>query len=138
MLITAVKEWRKEEDPDAPPPKWMAMFSGLSTRKAFGFGALLMAISVKQWVFTLSALAIIEVGALGLGGGVLAFLLFVVLAQSLVVAPIIAYDVALTSSARLLDAAQGWLERNNRIIVISVSLVFGVWFVWRGVSGLLG
>ncbi len=23
MLISAVRKWRKEEDPDAPPPKWM-------------------------------------------------------------------------------------------------------------------
>ena len=91
MLITAVKKWRKEEDPDAPPPKWMAMLQGLSVAKAFGIGALLMALALKQWVFTLSAIAIIEQAAAGLAASVLAFLLFVVGAQLLVAAPIVAY-----------------------------------------------
>jgi len=58
LLITAVKQWRKEDDPDAPPPKWMATISGLSTAKALGMGALLVAIAAKQWVFTLSAIGV--------------------------------------------------------------------------------
>ena len=62
MLISAVMKWRKEEDPDAPPPKWMAVLGGLSALQAFGMGALLMALSIKQWVFTLSAIAVIEQG----------------------------------------------------------------------------
>ena len=61
MLIAAVRKWRKEEDPDGPPPKWMATLSGLSALKAFGMGALLMALAFKQWVFTLSALSLIHI-----------------------------------------------------------------------------
>jgi hypothetical protein len=137
MLLSAVKKWRKEEDPDGPPPKWMAMLDGLSAGKAFGVGALLMAIAIKQWVFTLSAIAIIEEAQAGTVASVLAFLYFVVLAQSLIVAPIIVYAVAPTQSGRLLDAAQGWLERHNRTIIIAVSLVFGLWFLWKGITGLL-
>jgi hypothetical protein len=40
--------------------------------------------------------------------------------------------------ARPLKAAQSWLERRNRVIVIAVSLVFGVWFLYKGVSELIG
>ena len=126
LLISAVKTWRKEEDPDAPPPKWMATLSGLSALKAFGMGALLMALVVKQWVFTLSAIAVIEQAELSQMGNVLAYLFFVLAAQSLVLAPIIVCAVAPTQSAKGLDAMQGWLERNNRMIVIAVSLIFGV------------
>ena len=32
---------------------------------------------------------------------------------------------------------QGWLERNDRMIVIAVSLIFGVWFLWKGIAGLI-
>ena len=32
---------------------------------------------------------------------------------------------------------QGWLERNDRVIVITVSLIFGVWFLWKGFTGLM-
>jgi hypothetical protein len=80
LLVTAYKKWRKEDDPDAPPPKWMSALSGLSTLKAFGMGALLMIVAVKQWVFTLSAIA---------------------------------------------------------IITVAVSLIFGVWFASKGITGLM-
>jgi hypothetical protein len=137
MLIAAYKKWRKEEDPDEPP-KWMDKLSGLTAVKAFGMGALLMTVAVKQWVFTLSAIAIIEELHAEMWTGVAAFLIFVLAAQLLILLPILVYAIMPTQAARWLDAAQGWLARHNRIITVAVSLVFGVWFVWKGVTGLLG
>ena len=138
MLISAVRKWRKEEDPDAPPPKWMEILGGMSALKAFGMGALLMALAIKQWVFTLSAIAVIEQGELSQAGNVLAYLFFVLAAQSLVLAPIVVSAVAPAQSAKMLDAAQGWLERNNRVVLIAASSIFGVWFLWMGITGLIG
>jgi hypothetical protein len=138
MLISAVRKWRKEEDPDAPPPKWMAVLSGLSALQAFGMGALLMALAIKQWVFTLSAIAVIEQGELSLAGSALTYLFFVLAAQALVLAPILVSAVAPVQAAKLLDASQGWLERNNRAIVIAASSIFGVLFLWKGIAGLIG
>jgi hypothetical protein len=138
MLISAVIKWRKEEDPDAPPPKWMAVLGGLSALQASGIGALLMALSIKQWVFTLSAIAIIEQARLSHFGNVLVYLFFAVAAQSLVLAPVLVSAVAPTQAARMLDAMQGWLERNSRVIVTAVLLIFGVWLLWKGIAGLIG
>lgn len=138
MLIAAYKKWRKEEDPDGPPPKWMSTLGGLSPLKALGAGALLMTVAVKQWVFTLSALAIIDAGQVALVEGVLLYLLFVMGAASLMVAPILVAALAPAQAEKLLNRAQGFLERHNRVITIVVSLVFGVWFVWKGVTGLIG
>jgi hypothetical protein len=138
MLISAVKKWRKDADPDAPPPEWMAVLSGLSALQAFGIGALLMALSIKQWVFTLSAIAVIEQAQLSRAGNVVTYLFFVLAAQSLVLAPILVSAVAPVQAAKLLDAIQGWLERNNRAIVIAASSIFGVLFLWKGIAGLIG
>ena len=138
MLISAVRKWRKEEDPDAPPPKWMDILGGLSPIQAFGMGALLMVLAIKQWVFTLSAISVIEQGELSQAGNVLVYLFFVLAAQSLVLAPVLISAVAPTQSTRLLDAIHGWLERNNRAIVIAASSIFGVWFLWMGIAGLIG
>ena len=138
MLISAVRKWRKEEDPDAPPPKWMETLGGSSAIQAFGIGALLMALAIKQWVFTLSAIAVIEQAQLSHTGNVLTYLLFVVAAQSLVLAPILVSAVTPTHAARMLDAMQGWLERNSRVIVIAVLLVFGIWLLGKGIAGLIG
>lgn len=137
MLITAFKQWRKEDDPDAPPPKWMAAISRLSAAKAFGLGALLIAIAAKQWVFTLSAIGVIGVAQLSRPGSVVAFLFYVFAAESLVLAPIIVYGVVPTRSANTLETAQNWLEQHNRPIVITISTIFGVLFLWKGVTGLI-
>lgn len=138
LLIAAFKKWRKEEDPDAPPPKWMAMLDGLSPLKAFGIGALFMLVAVKQWVFTLSAIATVEAAQLSATEAAFTYVIFVLGTMSLVLLPIIASAVAPRQSAQVLEKAMGWLERNNRVITIAVSLIFGVWFLIQGVTGLLG
>ena len=138
LLVTAVKKWQKEEDPDAPSPRWMTAISNLSTVKAVGAGMFFVMIAVKQWVFTLSAIGVI--GEAGLGGAANAglYLFYLLATQTLVLPPILAYAVAPQQAARLLQAAQIWLERHNRVIAITVSLVFGVWFSYKGVTGLIG
>jgi hypothetical protein len=128
---------RTGDDSDAPPPKWMTAVNRVSAPAAFGMGVVMMAFGMKQWIFTLSALAVIERGQLGTKGSVFAYLVFVVAAQSLMLTPIIGSLVAPARSAKTMAAVQGLLERHNRKIAAVASLVFGAWFVWRGASGLL-
>lgn len=137
LLIAAYKKWRKQPDPDDPPPQWMAALGGMSGLKAFGAGALFMTISVKQWVFTLTAIDVIQGAELGASSSVALYLLYILATQVLVLLPIVGVAVAPQRSAQPLAAAQAWLERNNRVIVVTVSLVFGVWFLFKGISGLI-
>jgi threonine/homoserine/homoserine lactone efflux protein len=138
LLIAAVFKWRKEEDPDAPPPKWSTALGGLSPGRAFGAGVLLTLVAVKQWVFTLSAISVIEASSLSQNRMILLYLIFVVGATSLMLIPILICLVLPGQSQRLLEQAQGLLERYNRPIVVTVSVVFGVFFLWKGISGLVG
>ena len=46
--------------------------------------------------------------------------------------------IAFVAGLLAVRLAQGWLERNNRPILIGVSLVFGLWFLAKGVTGLMG
>jgi hypothetical protein len=105
--------------------------------KAVGAGALFPIFAVKQWVFTLSAIGVI--GEFGPGGAadVSAYLFFVLATQTLVLAPILAFAVAPHRTAKPLQATQAWLERHNRAIVIVMSLVLGVWFLFKGITGLI-
>jgi len=57
--------------------------------------------------------------------------------QSLVLVPILAYAVAPHQTAKPLKAAQAWLERHNRQIVIVMSLIVGAWFLFKGITGLI-
>ncbi len=138
LLVSAFRKWQKEEDPDAPSPRWMTMLDGLSGFRAVGAGAVLVLVAVKQWVFTIGA--ILTIGEFGSGGttNTLTYLGFVLFTQIFVLPPIAAYLVAPKQAARLLGAARAWLERHNSTILIAVSTIFGAWFFAKGVLGLLG
>jgi len=137
LLINAVKKIRKQEDPDDPPPGWMTMIDNMTVFKAFQAGFGLLLISAKMWVFTLGALSTIGEAELGQPGGPLVFVLFVLLAQSLLLLPILIRILIPGQSMVILQGAADWLSRNNRVIMIAVSLVFGALFLYQGVSGLL-
>lgn len=138
LLIAAFKKWRKEEDSDEPPPKWMAGIGNLTGLRAFGAGALYVVVAVKQWVFTLTAISIISEASLGQSMSVGLYLIFVLLTQALVLPPIVFFALAPVRAAQPLQAAQGWLDRHNRVIAITVSLIFGLWFSYQGITGLTG
>jgi hypothetical protein len=138
LLITAAKTWwwRKEHDPDAPPPRWMTALGAMSPLRAFGLAVGVMAVGLKHWVFTLSAIAAIDEGQVGRIGSVLAYLFFILGAQSLMLGPLIGSAVAPADSAKVVAKMLACLERNDRLIRTIVSLAFGTWFFTRGISGL--
>ena len=137
LLITAYKQWRNEDDPDSPPPKWLVMLDSLTLLQGFGMGAGLVLISGKFWVFTLSAIGIIEEAQLGQPSSTVAFLLFILLAQSLLILAIIVRVIIPGQSKSILETISFRLTRYNRPIVVAVSLVFGIVFFIQGISGLL-
>jgi hypothetical protein len=137
LLITAYRLWRKEDDPDAPPPKWLTMIDSLTPLKAFGIGFGLLLIGAKFWVFTLGAIGVIGQAQLGQPSSTIAFLLFVLLAESLLLLPILVRIIIPDRSKALLESVSSWLSKYNRQIMIVVSLIFGVLFLYQGISGLL-
>jgi hypothetical protein len=135
LLITAYKQWAKEPDPDAPPPKWMTMLEGITPLRALLFGAGMILIAIKLWVFTLGALAVINEAQLGQPATTTAFLLYVLLAQSILIGAILIRLLLPGQATRLLESFSAWLEKYNRQIVMVVSLVFGLLFLYQGVTG---
>jgi len=139
LLVMGVRKWRKAstEDDSDEPPAWMGALANMSALRALGSGALLIVLSVKQWVFTLAAIGVIEEAQLGTTAGVGLYLLYTLATQALVLPSILAFAVAPQQSAVPLRAAQGWLQRHNRVIAVVVSLVFGILFLYQGIGGLV-
>ena len=124
------------DDDDAPPPKWMKLTESVTVGKAFLFGAGYVAVAAKLWVFTLGAIAAIDESGLGGAASVAVFLLFVALAEAVPIAVVAYAALARESSRAVLERVSVWLEKNNRVIVIVVGLVFGVWFLLKALQGL--
>ncbi|MEA5448677.1 GAP family protein [Leptolyngbya sp. CCNP1308] len=136
LLVAAYKKWRKQPDPDEPPPKWLTAIDSATPWQALGIGLTLPLIAIKLWVFTLSALATIATAQLGLQSGAIAYVIFILLAQSLLLLPLALRLLIPQRSKAILDRASAWLTAYNRPIVIGVSLVFGLLFLQSGLSGL--
>lgn len=138
LLVAAFVKWRKEPDPDDPPPKWMASIDEATPLRSLGIGATMIAVGPKLWVFTLSAIAVISVAGLGQRGGTVAYLLYILFAQSLLLLAILTVIVAPQGSRAVLQRAITWLTANNRPISIGASLIFGIYFALDGARGLMG
>lgn len=137
LLIAAYHKWRKEDDPDDPPPKWIQSINQLTPLKALGMGAMLIGVGVKMWVFTLSALGVIRAEELSQSQSIVAYLLYVLLAQILLISAVAISAVAPGIAGPLLTRMNDWLGRNNRPISIAMALIFGLYFAWDGATSLL-
>ena len=114
----------------------MKLTQSVTAGKAFLFGAGYVAIAAKLWVFTLGAIGAIDEAGLGRAASVALFLLFVALAEAIPIALVAYAALAPRSSQALLERVSAWLERHNRVIVIVLGLVFGVWFLVKALQGL--
>jgi len=123
-------------DDDAPPPRWIGAAATMSTPRAFLVGAGLLAIGAKFWVFTMSAVAVIDQAHLSTAATVTAFVGFALLAVLPLLLVVTVTLVAPHRSASFLDAATAWLTRNASRIVVGICLVVGLWFTLKALSQL--
>jgi hypothetical protein len=137
LLISAYRTWANEPDADAPPPKWMNTLEQATPLRTFLFGAVAVLIAPKMWVFGLGAVSVIGQNDLEGGQALLAYLVYVIGATLLVLLPVLLRAVAPERSGAILESIGAFLDRHNRIIAIVVALLFGVLFLWQGLSALL-
>jgi hypothetical protein len=136
LLITAYKKIKKEPDPYSDPPKWMSAIESATNTKAFVFGLQLPLISPKLWVFILGAIGTISAAQLGQPISFYTFIVFVLLAQSLMTLLVLIRLLLPKHASSVINSASSWLANHNRIIVIVISLIFGVYFLYQGFYGL--
>jgi threonine/homoserine/homoserine lactone efflux protein len=105
-------------------------------RQAFVLGAGVLAVGVKYWVFTLGAIAAIAEADIGRARSVTTFVVFALLAVSTSLLAVVAAVAFPHRSKALLDGVAAWLGRRNRAILIGFGLVFGTWFLLKGLAGL--
>jgi hypothetical protein len=137
LLVKAVRSLLTgAPDEDAPPPHWIESAATMSAGRAYLVGAGLLAIGAKFWVFTMSAVAVLDAADLPTSTVVLSYVAFALLAVLPALSVIAVTAVVPARSAALLDSVSGWLTRNTSRIVIGICLVVGVWFVAKALTQL--
>ncbi|MHA7652465.1 GAP family protein [Mycobacterium sp. ML4] len=135
FLVTVVRELVTGDNPDAPPPKWMAMLMSATPLKAFFIGAGVVTVSVKAWVLTLAAIGAIGGAGLGRAANVTTYVMFVLLATSVNLLIIGAAALLGDRSRSVQERLLQWLQSKDRTIVIIIGLVFGIWFGFKALRG---
>jgi hypothetical protein len=136
LYATAVQQTLANQDPDAPPPRWLDRAQSISAARAFLLGIGLVLIGAKFWVFSLGVVGAIRDAGTSVRAGVLTYAAYVTLAAAIPLALIAIKVLAPERSAAPLKSSEQWLERHKGRVVIGFSLVFGTWFLLTGLSGL--
>ncbi|MBE2182634.1 MAG: GAP family protein [Anaerolineae bacterium] len=139
FLIAGVKAYLKQPDSDDDAPsKLTGMIGSLSPLRIFLLGAGWVLISPKLWAFTLSAISTISYANLGQVETILLYLFYLIGSVSFSIIVVIMSVIQPDKTKAAIGRFQIWLESNMRPIKIVFSAIFGVIFVYLGVSGLIG
>jgi threonine/homoserine/homoserine lactone efflux protein len=126
----------QEEDEDKAPPKWLAEIESFTPGKAYKFGLGWLFISPKQWIFTLTAVGVIFAANLEPLISFVNYLFFILIALTLFFLLILIYIVLGERSQSFMDSLFKWLKKNAQTILIVVFVVFGLYFLIKGLTGL--
>lgn len=137
LLVSAARKFFKAEDLDAPPPKWLSGLEKVTPGRLYLIGLGLLLINMKMWVFTLGALGVIAEKEVGQPASTWVYLIYIVLAQALLLAPILIRVLLPRRSVAIMGGLGRWLEQNESTLTMAVKLIFGLFFLYKGLSGLL-
>ena len=136
LLFLALRQWRGRpaQGEQATMPKWMSAIDSMTAGKALGLGFLLSAVNPKNLLMAISAGLIIGGAGLAVGQTVVVIVIFVLLAASTVLIPVVAYLIASERLAGPLDRLRAWLVNNNATIMAVLLLVIGVAVIGKGIG----
>ena len=136
LLLLAIKQWRTRpaEGEQASMPKWMSAIDAMTAGKALGLGFLLSAVNPKNLLMAISAGVIVGSADLAVGQIAVVIIIFVLLAASTVLIPVIGYLIASARLAGPLDKLREWLVENNALIMAVLLLVIGVSVIGKGLA----
>lgn len=136
LLLLAIKQWRTRpaEGEQASMPKWMSAIDAMTAGKALGLGFLLSAVNPKNLLMAISAGVIVGSADLAVGQIAVVIIIFVLLAASTVLIPVIGYLIASARLAGPLDKLREWLVENNALIMAVLLLVIGVAVIGKGLA----
>jgi threonine/homoserine/homoserine lactone efflux protein len=138
LLLVAARNWRKRPAPgaEAPMPGWMATIDGFTPPKALGVAVVLSAVNPKVLVLTIGAATNVAQAGVSTGDAAVGLAVFVVLASSSIVIPVVLHVAGGERVASTLDGWKAWLSTNNATVMAVLFLVFGVVLFSQGLREL--
>jgi hypothetical protein len=137
LVVLSAREFRMRSRSlgrSAELPAWIRAIDRLGFRDALGLGILLAAVNPKNLILGASAGVVLGTANLAVSSAVAAIAVYVLVASSTILAPVIGVVVVRDRLHRPLDALRSWLERENAVIMGVVLLVLGVVVIAKGLA----
>ena len=138
ILLVGASKFFFQDDDDKAPPDWFEKIETMSPTQALRLGFGWLMVSPKQWVLVLTAVAVIFSAYLPTLVSSVNFLIFTILVQTVFFIVIGIHALMPNRSERVLDALFVWLKKHLRAVAIGIFGFFGVFFLVRGFTGLVG
>jgi threonine/homoserine/homoserine lactone efflux protein len=134
LLILAVRNFFGEDDPDAPPPKFMAILDNLGPVKLFGLGIAISIIQPRFIIFVLAGASIIVGANLPNTENIISILVLALLMVWALLIPVVVFLVMGEHRAAAMKSMRTWLMRNKRMVNVVVMSVFGILMLILGLT----
>ena len=138
LVVLGLREWRGRPKVGEEPklPSWMSAVDEVTAPKAGGLGVLLSGVNPKNLALCVAAGATIGGASLPTSDTIISLAVFVVIASSTVVVPVLGFLVAHERLKQPLDELRQWLTVNNATVMSVLLLVMGVVILGKGIGGL--
>ena len=139
LLWITQRNWRKPETKpeDQTPPRLFTFVDKTTPLKAFAFGAMISVINFKNLAIFMSAVSVVHLSNLDLSFKIINVLLVAFVFCLSVIIPVLIYVLFPQRSDEVLNWIKQSIETHSRSIGIWLPLVFGLIFLFRGITGLL-
>ena len=136
LLWLSLRNWRKPPSKKQEEPRLFRIVDNITPLKAFGFGALVTVMNVKNLALFLSAISVVILSRLPLAEKITITLLDALIFCLSVIIPVLIYVSFPRRAKDVLLTFRGVLEQNGRAIGIWLPLIFGLLFIIKGVTSL--
>jgi hypothetical protein len=136
LLILAVRNFFVEDDPDAPPPKFMTVLAKLGPFKLFGLGIGISIIQPRFIIFVLLGASIIAEARLSTTENLISLLVLALLMVWPMLIPVIVFLVMGEHRADAMKSMRTWLVHNQRMINVVIMGIFGILLLFVGLAGI--
>lgn len=122
------------DEGDTAAATWLDKMQSVSPGRAALLGVALLALDPKDWVFTLSAVELIVAADLNSVASLLAYLVFVLGVQSLLLTLLALTLLAPQRAQKWLGELNVWLKRHGRALIIGGAGLMGIYLLFTGLK----
>lgn len=134
MLIYALRRVLSPYTEDQAAASWLVKLNKISLLQTAFIGFVLLALDPKDWLVDISAVDLVSNADLTGRDSLLAYLSYILMAQSLLLIPLFITVVFPQKAQGYLSVFNAWIKRHERVIEITVAVIFGLLFMYIGLE----